>query len=88
MLLTAYLLLLHDPQPHPLLCIEEPEKQLHPKLLHELSEEFRNYSENGGQVLFPPVFAYSLRALYGPLVRLANRIINKGWGVPQPLFLF
>ncbi|MEW6697086.1 MAG: AAA family ATPase [Bacillota bacterium] len=46
----AYLLLLHDPQPHPLLCIEEPENQLHPELLHELSEEFRSYSENGGQV--------------------------------------
>jgi predicted ATPase len=24
----AYLLLLHDPKPHPLLCIEEPENQL------------------------------------------------------------
>lgn len=46
----AYLLLLNDPQPHPLLCIEEPENQLHPELLHELSEEFRSYSENGGQV--------------------------------------
>lgn len=46
----AYLLLLHDPQPHPLLCIEEPENQLHPELLYELSEEFRSYSESGGQV--------------------------------------
>ena len=46
----AYLLLLHDPKPHPLLCIEEPENQLHPELLHELSEEFRSYSESGGQV--------------------------------------
>ncbi len=46
----AYLLLLHDPQPHPLLCIEEPEKQLHPELLRELAEEFRSYSERGGQV--------------------------------------
>ncbi|ACV63722.1 SMC domain protein [Desulfofarcimen acetoxidans DSM 771] len=46
----AYLLLLNDPQPHPLLCIEEPENQLHPELLFELSEEFRSYSDNGGQV--------------------------------------
>ena len=46
----AYLLLLSDPNPHPLLCIEEPENQLYPDLLHELSEEFRNYSEAGGQV--------------------------------------
>mgnify|MGYP003824403645 CR=1 FL=1 len=47
----AYLILLHDPTPHPLLCIEEPENQLHPELLLELSEEFRDYASNGGQVL-------------------------------------
>ena len=29
----AYLILLYDPQPHPLLCVEEPENQLYPKLL-------------------------------------------------------
>jgi predicted ATPase len=31
----AYLILLNDPTPHPLLCIEEPENQLHPDLLLE-----------------------------------------------------
>lgn len=46
----AYLLLLHDPNTHPLLCIEEPENHLHPELLRELAEEFRSYSERGGQV--------------------------------------
>lgn len=46
----AYLLLLHDPKPHPLLCVEEPENQLYPDLLHELVEEFRAYSRRGGQV--------------------------------------
>jgi len=46
----AYLVLLHDPKPHPLLCIEEPENQLYPKLLCELAEEFREYSQRGGQV--------------------------------------
>ncbi len=46
----AYLLLLHDPKPHPLLCVEEPENQLHPELLMELAEEFRAYAERGGQV--------------------------------------
>lgn len=46
----AYLLLLHDPKPHPLLCVEEPENQLYPKLLTELAEEFRNYADRGGQV--------------------------------------
>ena len=46
----AYLVLLYDTQPHPLLCIEEPENQLYPQLLMELAEEFRAYSLRGGQV--------------------------------------
>lgn len=46
----AYLLMLYDPSPHPLLCVEEPENQLYPTLLHELLEEFRSYAINGGQV--------------------------------------
>jgi predicted ATPase len=47
----AYLLLLHDPSPHPLLCVEEPENQLYPHLLQELAEEFRLYANRGqGQV--------------------------------------
>ena len=46
----AYLVLLHDPAPHPLLCVEEPENQLYPALLHELAEEFRGYARRGGQV--------------------------------------
>ena len=46
----AYLILLYDPSPHPLLCVEEPENQLYPKLLWELAEEFRSYANRGGQV--------------------------------------
>ncbi|NLF99033.1 MAG: AAA family ATPase [Lentisphaerae bacterium] len=46
----AYLVLLYDPSPHPLLCVEEPENQLYPKLLIELLEEFRAYALRGGQV--------------------------------------
>lgn len=50
----AYLVLLYDPKPHPLLCIEEPENQLYPSLLAELAEEFHSYcfqkNELGGQV--------------------------------------
>ena len=46
----AYLILLYDPTPHPLLCIEEPENYLHPDLLLQLCEEIREYSERGGQV--------------------------------------
>ena len=46
----TYLLLLKDPEKHALLCVEEPENQLYPQLLFELAEEFRLYSEEGGQV--------------------------------------
>ena len=46
----ASLILLHDPKPHPLLAVEEPENQLYPALLLELVEEFRDYARRGGQV--------------------------------------
>lgn len=46
----AYLIMLNDPSPHTLLCVEEPENQLYPKLLAVLAEEFRSYSGKGGQV--------------------------------------
>ena len=41
----AYLALLADPDPHPLLCIEEPENQLYPSLLAILAEEFAAYTQ-------------------------------------------
>jgi predicted ATPase len=40
----AYLALLADPNPHPLLCVEEPENQLYPSLLAILAEEFADYA--------------------------------------------
>ena len=46
----AYLVLLYDPNPHPLLAVEEPENQLYPALMRELVEEFRAYAQRGGQV--------------------------------------
>jgi len=46
----AYLVLLHDPTPRPLLCIEEPENYLYPTLLRNLTEELREYAKRGGQV--------------------------------------
>lgn len=48
--MLAYLVLLYDPAPHPLLCVEEPENQLYPSLLWELAEEFQSYAGRGGQV--------------------------------------
>ncbi len=46
----AYLVLLYDPSPHPLLCVEEPENQLYPSLLAELAEEFSSYARDDRQV--------------------------------------
>ena len=46
----AYLILLHDPKPFNLMCIEEPENQLYPSLMEELSEEFYEYANRGGQI--------------------------------------
>ena len=50
MKMFAYLILLFDPKPYPLLCVEEPENQLYPTLLKELAEEFASYAHRGGQV--------------------------------------
>jgi predicted ATPase len=46
----AYLVMLADPNPHKLLCIEEPENQLYPRLLEIFAEEFREYATQDGQV--------------------------------------
>ncbi|HSN99083.1 MAG TPA: AAA family ATPase [Candidatus Nanopelagicales bacterium] len=43
--MLAYLTLLYDPEPPPLVGIEEPENFLHPRLLPELAEECRIASE-------------------------------------------
>lgn len=48
----AYLLLLEDPDPAPLVGIEEPENGLHHKLLGTLAESMRSYAEGGGPQLF------------------------------------
>jgi predicted ATPase len=58
----AYLVLLYDPRPHPLLAVEEPENQLYPELMHELVEEFRDYARRGGQVF---IFTHSPDFLNG-----------------------
>jgi len=40
----AYLALLHDPEPHPLLCVEEPENKFYPTFLEALSGQFAEYA--------------------------------------------
>ncbi len=44
--LLAYSILLNDPTPSQLLCIENPENGLHHQLLEHLTEELRKYSEH------------------------------------------
>ncbi len=41
----AYLVMLMDPEPPALLCVEEPENGLHPRLLDVLAEEFRAHAQ-------------------------------------------
>ncbi|MBQ8707937.1 MAG: AAA family ATPase [Succinivibrionaceae bacterium] len=42
----TYMLLIEDPEPHSLICIEEPENGLYHKLLDLLGHEFRNYASD------------------------------------------
>lgn len=61
--MLAYLTLLHDPEPPQLIGIEEPENQLHPKLLPELAEECRS-AAGASQLMVTthsPFFVNSLR---------------------------
>jgi predicted ATPase len=46
--LFAYLLLLQDPDPLPLICIEEPENGLYHKLLETLAAELREHATRQG----------------------------------------
>ncbi len=63
----AYLLLLEDPSPPPLLCIEEPENGLYHKLLETLANEFREHADarGGSQVFITTHQPYFVNAL-GP----------------------
>ena len=70
----AYLVLLYDPKPYPLLAVEEPESQLYPELMHELIEEFRSYSRRGGQVF---VSTHSPEFLNGAQLEEIYRLVKK-----------
>jgi predicted ATPase len=71
----AYLILLYDPKPHPLLAVEEPENQLYPELLTELVEEFRDYARRGGQVF---VSTHSPDFLNGALLEEIYWLVKDG----------
>jgi predicted ATPase len=61
--MLAYLSVLYDPEPAPLIGIEEPENQLHPRLLPELAEECREASSRSQLLVttHSPHFVDSLR---------------------------
>jgi predicted ATPase len=66
--MLAYLVLLMDPNPRPLLGIEEPENGLHPKLLQILAEELRahargEFSGRSSQVLVSSHSPYFIDSL-------------------------
>ncbi|MDB9496405.1 AAA family ATPase [Spirulina major CS-329] len=76
MKMFAYLILLFDPKPHPLLCVEEPENQLYPSLLRELAAEFDSYANRGGQVFVSTHSPDFLNAV--PLKSIVWLTKNKG----------
>ena len=47
----AYLVLLYDPNSPTLLCAGKPENHLYPSLQRDLADEFRAYTNRGGQVM-------------------------------------
>ncbi|MFC4857474.1 AAA family ATPase [Actinophytocola glycyrrhizae] len=61
--LLAYLTVLYDPDPAPIVGVEEPENQLHPKLLYPLAEEARAAAERSQLLVttHSPYFADALR---------------------------
>lgn len=64
--LFAYMLLLEDPEPPPLICIEEPENGLYPKLLETLAQEFRSHAtgaEHAPQIIVTTHQPYFVDAL-------------------------
>ncbi len=62
--MLSYLTVLYDPEPPPLIGIEEPENHLHPRLLPELAEECRQASARSQLMVttHSPFFVNGLRA--------------------------
>ena len=75
----AYLLLLYDPKPHKVLCVEEPENHLYPALMTVLAEDFQEYTSKAGQVFISTHSPQFLNAI--PLESLF--LIEKSQGVSR-----
>ena len=63
--MLAYMLMVEDPEPAPLIGIEEPENGLHHQLLQPLAQEFKHHAEqrDGPQVLLATHSPYLVDAL-------------------------
>lgn len=70
--MLAYLTVLYDPEPGPLVGIEEPENQLHPRLLPLLAEECRSASRRG-QLLVTTHSPYFVNGLRPPELWVLDR---------------
>lgn len=70
----AYLILLHDPLPHLILCVEEPENQLYPELMSVLAEEFQEYANQGGQVFVSTHSPQFLNAVELPQLYVIEKV--------------
>lgn len=70
--LLAYLTVLLDPSPAPLIGVEEPENFLHPRLLPELAEECRRATERS-QVLVTTHSPFFINGLQSKEVRVLYR---------------
>ncbi len=70
--MLAYLLVLHDPEPSAFIGIEEPENQLHPRLLFELGEECRQATART-QMLVTTHSPFFLNAMRPEEVRVLYR---------------
>lgn len=70
--LLAYLVLIHDPRPPPLIGIEEPENFLYPRLLPELAEEC-NAATKQSQLLVTTHSPFFINGLSAGQVRVLSR---------------
>jgi predicted ATPase len=70
--MLAYLTVLYDPDPPPLIGVEEPENFLHPRLLPELAEECRIASEKS-QLFVTTHSPFFVDALHAKELRVVYR---------------
>ncbi|MBF0141893.1 MAG: AAA family ATPase [Magnetococcales bacterium] len=73
--MLAYLVLLNDPNPSPLIGLEEPENYLHPKLLIELAEEC-NQTSGQSQMLITTHSPFFINGMQPEQVWALGRGVN------------